>query len=144
MALALATSCHFKDVNDDPKPVPVSESGRLRCLAEGAAISAPAKATVDLGVATGTAIDLLTIEANTGHGIMNVLYTKPKGAPNTEYSFTSVRYEGTAAINYTEEPRGTITKTAAGWSGTFTVKRTISSTLARGLIADGSFKDVQE
>lgn len=111
----------------DSDPTPSTTNGLLTCTVDGKAYSAPATAEFTPGGSnpSGSKDDELFIlavhERTAGEDYLELVYYKPKGAPDSQYKLVLVRSEGTGTRTYefSHSLQTTLSKTSKGWSGTF-------------------------
>jgi hypothetical protein len=155
LSTSLVSGCGKDDNTNDPSPTTPSPvlSGKLTCLVNGGTFSGDATATFHAASSVGSGdpnTDLLQIAATSVSSIgmkqyVTIYYRKPKSSSDTQYTFIGGRSEGSqiTMASYNDEPIGTITKSAQGWSGTFAAKRfslTGGNTIA---LQQGTFTDIQ-
>jgi hypothetical protein len=141
--LSLVTGCG-SDSSNDPQPVVATNAGKLTATAEGLTFTGTAESKYDPATATGTGVDLLSINTTTPNKeYFSVFYTKPAGAAESQYKLVGVRYDRTNTRSYYYQPTGTLSKSAAGWSGTFAAKLAANSTATDGTVSAGTFTDVK-
>lgn len=150
-------SCGGDDEKKREDPTPdlngiAVNSGELTCIAAGEPYTGAGRSRFTAASATGTGdpnVDLLTIggisRINGGERYVDLFYRKPKNADDSQYKFVGARYEGMglSTVNFSDEPVGTIQKTSAGYSGTFSVKRITSTTGRTITLEKGAFRDIK-
>ncbi|KAA9333411.1 hypothetical protein F0P96_10605 [Hymenobacter busanensis] len=146
-ALILLAGCDSDSKKEDAKPSGTPKT--LTCTIEGRSFSRTAKARFQAASASTANRDVLSIStdappAGSPNEYVTVFFNKAPGAPNSDYKLTSVYYDATTnATIYEDEGPATLSKTASGWSGTFSASITRPSGVVLK-VENGVFTDIPE
>ncbi|RYU77909.1 hypothetical protein, partial [Hymenobacter persicinus] len=125
-AATLLTACSKKDEEVLPPEIdysaPVAPPGYVTYNRDGVVTSRPASARYEAATPPHPADDWLRIsETNPATGTVGtvIIYGKPAGAAADKFVVYWMPIEGYSYSSRSDTPPCTLTKTSAGWSGTF-------------------------